>query len=307
MQEIDYLGEKIIKWQRGASSFLAWPQGGARLMNWHLSYADGSIRDIIHWPEQLTTLDGIANVRGGNPVLFPFCGRSFDQGEIHHWRTPDGHRLPMPIHGFARSGKFEVQSLNQNGFSARLAPSAEDFACYPYRYDFTVSYRFEELALYVELGLKNLDTKPMPWSAGHHFYFTLPWRDGTTRADYRIRIPAKEAYRHHADGSLLPVPEVPHEETFDSDELRDRIHTRLRTNTVVFGQKDEDEQIKIRIGTEERPDPATAVVTWSETETSPFYCVEPWMGPPNAAQHKTGLHMLEPGKAQSFLVEVSLR
>jgi len=307
MQEIDYLGHKIVKWERGSSTFLAWPQVGARLMNWHLSYPDGTIRDIIHWPDQPISLETIAKVRGGNPILFPFCGRTFDRGEIFHWRTPGGERLPMPMHGFAKDGKFELQNLSQNGFSARLVPTAEDQKCYPYSYEFTVSYRFEELALYVEFRLKNLDTKPIPWSAGHHFYFAVPWREGTARSDYRILLPAKEAYRHNPDGSLLPLPEAPQEDTFDSSGLRDRIHCRLRTNQVVFGPDDGEEQIRIRVGTEEKPDPATTVVTWTETDTSPFYCVEPWMGPPNSPEHKLGLHMVKPGKSQTFLVEVLLK
>jgi galactose mutarotase-like enzyme len=307
MQEIDYLGQKIIRWERGASTFLAWPQVGARLMNWNLSYPDGTVRDIIYWPDHLTSLDEVGKVRGGNPVLFPFCGRCFDKGEIFFWRTPDGDRLPMPIHGFAKQGKFELVSLNQNGFSARLLPTPEDRAVYPYRYEFTVSYRFEELALYVEFCLKNLDTKPIPWSAGHHFYFSLPWRDGTTRADYQIRIPAKEAYRHQSDGTLLPVPDFPQEGTFDNKEICDRIYSRLRSNTVAFGPTSGEEQIRIRIGTEEKPPAATTVVTWTETDASPFYCVEPWMGPPNSPEHKMGLHLVEPGKTQSFVVEIGLK
>lgn len=307
MQEIDYLGHKIIKWERGSSTFLAWPQVGARLMNWHLSYADGTTRDIIHWPEEPVTLEKMASVRGGNPILFPFCGRSFDKGDIQFWRTPEGERRSMPMHGFARDGKFELQSLNQNGFTARLLPTEEDVASYPYRYEFTVSYRFEELALYVEFRLKNLDTRPIPWSAGHHFYFSLPWREGSSRSDYRIRIPAKEAYRHKSDGSLLPMSDWQQEDRFDSSGLRDRIHCRLRSNSVVFGPADGEEQIHMRIGTEEKPSAATTVVTWTETDDSPFYCVEPWMGPPNSPEHGFGLHLVEPGKHQNFLVEVLLK
>lgn len=307
MQEIDYLGEKVIRWERGASTFLAWPPGGARLMNWYLRYADGTIRDVIHWPDNLASLKEIASVRGGNPILFPFCGRSFDQGEQGFWRTPAGERRPISIHGFAASSQFEVLNLNQNGFSARLLPTPETRESYPYRYDFTVTYRFEELALYAEFRLQNLDTEPIPWSAGHHFYFTLPSREGSSRADYQIYIPAKEAYRHSSDGSLVPVSDFPQEERFDSAGLRDRIHTRLKWNRVTFGPTDGDEQIDIRFGNSEKPDPGAAIVIWTEGEDSPFFCVEPWMGPPNSPASKVGLHFVEPGKSQSFLAEVHLR
>ena len=37
---------------------------------------------------------------------------------------------------------------------------------------------------------------------------------------------------------------------------------------------------------------------------APFYCVEPWMGPPNAPEHKVGLHYVAPGETQRFSVQV---
>ena len=51
MERIPYLGHTIFKWQVGASSFLALPEKGARLMNWNVTLGDGSVRDIIYWPE----------------------------------------------------------------------------------------------------------------------------------------------------------------------------------------------------------------------------------------------------------------
>ncbi len=36
---------------------------------------------------------------------------------------------------------------------------------------------------------------PIPWSAGHHFYFTLPWSEGARRGDYLKIL--------HYDGSGL--------------------------------------------------------------------------------------------------------
>ena len=70
MERIPYLGHTIFKWQVGASSFLALPEKGARLMNWNVTLGDGSVRDIIYWPE-IQNLDNIAGVRGGKGLL-PF-------------------------------------------------------------------------------------------------------------------------------------------------------------------------------------------------------------------------------------------
>ena len=173
MEVVEYQGAKIHKWQAGASTFLARPEAGARLMNWHIAMADGSTRDVIYWPVN-DDLSNLAKVRGGNPILFPFCGRSYHEGEIGYWQAQDGVRRPMPMHGFARGGTFEIEDLDERDFTAVLQPGEKDRECYPYQYKFSVIYRFHELSIDVELRLINRDDKDIPWSAGHHFYFQLP-------------------------------------------------------------------------------------------------------------------------------------
>ena len=71
-------------------------------MNWNVTLGDGSVRDILYWPE-VENLDNIASVRGGNPILFPFAGRTYDRGEIHQWRDAEGTRRPGPRTGKIRS------------------------------------------------------------------------------------------------------------------------------------------------------------------------------------------------------------
>jgi galactose mutarotase-like enzyme len=307
MEQVPYLGRTLTRWQVGQSTFLAIPEQGARLMNWHVTLADGSVRDVIFWPE-LQSLDDFPRVRGGNPILFPFCGRSFDQGEIHFWRDADGVRRPMPIHGLARQGDFQIQRLDERGFTARFQPGAEAQASYPYRYDFTVSYRFEPLQLFVEFRLRNHDTKPIPWCAGHHFYFTLPWTEGRTRADYFVRFPARTTVRQDfSNGQLQPGPVLAEEESLANLDLIDVFHTALKRNAVVFGDRGGGEPIILRVGTDRRPPKDVVVVTWTPDAQAPFYCIEPWMGPANAAEHQTGLHLVGPGETETFLVEISLR
>jgi galactose mutarotase-like enzyme len=307
MEKISYLGTKLTRWQVGPSTFLVRPEFGARLMNWNIALGDGSVRDVIYWPE-LATLDGFHTVRGGNPILFPFNGRSFDNNEIYFWRGADDVRRPMPLHGIARQGEFRVIHAGERGFTALFVPGAEARECYPFDYEFTVTYRFEALGLFAELTLKNLGPVPLPWSAGHHFYFTLPWTEGLVRDDYSVRIPATKTYRQdHTNGQLVPGPRLAAEETLTNKDLVDCIHTGLRGNEIVLGEKKGTSRITIRHGVDRVPPPDAAVVTWTPGDTAPCYCVEPWMGPPNAAGHKVGLHHVPPGGAQTFLVEVRVQ
>lgn len=298
-------GHTIHKWQVGASTFLAWPEAGARLMNWHIQMADGSVRDVIHWPED-ADYSKPAKIRGGNPILFPFAARTFCEGEIGYWKSPDGVRRPMQVHGYAREGQFRIETATNKGFLAVFEPSEACQEAYPYRYTFCVRYRFEELAFIVDFELKNEDEVPIPWSAGHHFYFKLPWHDGLERKDYHVNVPAKKAFHQDSDGKLVAVKEFPLDASFHDSAIVDLIRAKLKHNAVIFGPKSGEEAVEIIIGEHTVPSPWTTVVTWTENEDSPFYCVEPWMGPPNSPEHKHGLHFVDPGKTDVFTVRVAL-
>jgi galactose mutarotase-like enzyme len=307
MEKVSHLGHTLTRWRVGQSTFLAYPERGARLMNWNLTLGDGSVRDIVYWPE-LTSLDDFVKTRGGNPILFPFNARTFDGGDIYFWRAADGIRRPMPMHGIARQSDFAVTRLDPTGFTARLTPNAETRVCYPYEFDFDVTYRFAPLGLTCEFALTNHGQDPLPWSAGHHFYFTMPWTEGTTRADYLIRIPATRRYKQDPkNGQLLPGPELNLDEPLSNPALVDTLHTALKSNEVVFGERGRPGDIAVRIGTAKVPPPDATFVSWTLEDTSPYYCVEPWMGPPNAAEHKVGLHFVKPGETAKFTVSVAVK
>lgn len=305
MEEIEYLGEKIRRWQVGSSTFLVSPERGARLMNWNISFADGTFRDIIRWP-QIESPDQIVKARGGNPILFPFNARTFHEGEIGKWRDPDGQVRPMPMHGFARQGVFEITRIDQTGFGAKLIPGEEATEAYPYEYDFEVIYRFEEKELDVEFRLTNNDQRAIPWSAGHHFYFNLPWIEGTRRQDYKIRIPAKEACRQNDQGLIYGVKTGKKSIPISDNDLVDRIHYRLTDSILVCECDIDGSQIEIEVGTQEKPHSDYAVVTWTESDDSPFYCIEPWMGPPNSPENQIGYHLVNPGESGRFSVSVRI-
>ncbi|MSU65896.1 MAG: aldose epimerase [Opitutus sp.] len=306
MEKVPYQGQTLTRWRVGNSTFLAMPEKGARLMNWNITLGDGSVRDVLYWPENADFGD-IAKVRGGNPILFPFNGRCFDRGDIFFWRAADGVRRAIPIHGIARQGDFKVTHQDARGFSAQFLPGAEAQASYPCDYEFTVTYRFEPFGLSCEFALQNLGREPLPWSAGHHFYFTLPWSEGTKRSDYLIRIPASKRMRQDTTGALVAGPQLQAEENLANKDLIDCLHLGLRSNEVVFGERGRPGDVTVRLGHEKIPSPEAAFVTWSLADDSPFYCVEPWMGPPNAAEHKVGLHHVAPGETKKFAVSVSVR
>lgn len=88
MQSFEKSGQTLYKFTRGASSFVANIESGARLMNWSISLADGVVRDVVYWPENAPLGGGgeFGDVRGGIPVLFPFAGASFADGQKGFWK-----------------------------------------------------------------------------------------------------------------------------------------------------------------------------------------------------------------------------
>ena len=294
----------VERFKVGSSTYLICPEMGCRLMKWSLATATGG-REVLYWPDDYGETP-FANIRGGNPLLFPFCGRSFDRGLIGAWRDPMGERRTIPIHGIARQGRFLTRRQSDTGITAVLQPDEEAMRAYPFEYEFAVTYRFEELAFSVGLTLSNHGTDPIPWSAGHHFYFNLPWHAGATRADYQLRMDYRKCAYHAPDGKLIMEKDRESCHTLDDPKLINRIHWELRHNRISFGPKGGEEDIHILIGNNPVPMKNHSIVTWSESESSPFYCIEPWMGPPNAAEHGKGLHWVNPGDTASFDVEVSL-
>jgi galactose mutarotase-like enzyme len=306
MEKIPYLGQTLLQWKVGNSIFVALPELGARLMNWNLLLGDGTIRDVLYWPET-TTLNDFEKVRGGNPILFPFTGRCFDKGDIHFWRDHEGTRRPIPIHGIARQGKFKLVHTDETGFVALFEPSEESKASYPYEYEFTVTYRFEALGLSCELKVENIGKVPLPWCPGHHFYFTMPWNDNGKRSDYNVRIQADKTLKQNAQGLLSEGPALKQDENLGEPALIDTFHTRLRSNEAVVSHKDNLGEIIVKLGTNKVPELGSTFVTWSLAPESPFYCVEPWMGPANAPENKVGLQWVEPRGVATFNVSVHIK
>lgn len=304
-EKIEACGRDGLRCSIGPSSYTLLPEDGFRLMTWTVKTAK-SPREVLYWPEKPDPGTPVAKLRGGNPILFPFAGRSYDRGLECHWRTPEDRRLPMPQHGFARDGRFEVVDCNDQVITGRLLPTEEDREIYPYKYRFEVEYRFEDLAFTCVFRLFNEDDKAIPWSAGHHFYFTLPWHPGARRNDYQLMLDSRKQAFQGPDGKLILHRDRESCHNLADPEILGRNHFELRHRTISFGPRGGEEDIHLRVGSEDPPSKGLSIVTWTEAEDSPFYCVEPWMGPPNAAEHGKGLHYVNPGDCGTFQVEVSL-
>lgn len=294
-------------WKRGPSTYLGKPEVGARLLNWSLRMANNSVRDVLYWSKE-TSLGDLTSLQCGNSIFFPFCGRSYHKGQKDQWKDQKGIDRTMPENGFAQNGQFELCSLDERGFTAELKPNTANEEHYPFNYRFTIRYVFESIFFKIYLSLENLGDEPILWSAGHRFYFTLPWHRGLERDDYRFQVSAKKCFTQSPDGRLVPAQKGWTDQTsFGNQANNERIYTQLKNDTIIFGPNGGEEDVGISILKD-----SNTYSKWNcfkvctKNLDSRYFCVEPCMGPPNCVEHGKGLHAVSGGSTADFGIKIAL-
>ncbi len=272
----------------------AWfaPQAGARLLTWRRNG-----QAWIHWPDD-ADWSMPAKVRGGNPVLFPFIARHMVDGKVGLWREggcEGGALHKLPMHGFARDLPFAVSAQS----ATRLVMSLEDNEVtrrgYPFTFRFDVEYELGVDTLTATLRTTNRGSSPLPYYAGHHFYFPVA---AAERMDWRVEMQSSGGTTQNEDGSMTDHGVLEGPWTLDRPELIDRMHLRDGSNGECRWIHKSGRGIRFDLDVPGSI-PWHAVTTWTQTAESPFYCVEPWLGLPNAIHHGRWLRWLPPGMTET--------
>ena len=296
--------QDILEIADGASLLRIAPQAGGRLLSWHI---DG--QQVIHWPD-VADWSQPAKIRGGNPLLFPFLGRHRVDGQIGRWRDAEGTVRDLPMHGFARDLPFTASvepasATHSTTVRMTLADSDATRAGYPFGFRFEAAYRLaDDHTLDVELTTVNTGDTPLPYYAGHHFYFSLPH---TQRSETVLELPHTRRCYQQPDGSIsAPEPGEP-SYTLDETRILDRFHCLdgLPQRPVRLVAPGLNRTITIDL---QRPGsvPWYAVTTWTEAAESDFYCIEPWLGLPDAIHNGQGLRWLEPGQTETAALRITV-
>lgn len=283
-----FQGQDLVQIGNADTFLLLAPQYGGRLVRWvHQG------EDILYWPEQ-ADWSRPAKIRGGNPLLFPFIGRHFVEGAAGQWKDADGHVHALPQHGFARDLPFEVSDADaKSSITMTLRASEATRTGYPYDFVFETSYRLLPDGLEVCLRTLNTGTTRLPYYAGHHFYFALPH---VQRAAASLALPGTDRMRQQPDGSPGAGNSGDASYKLDDPRLQDTFHVFRNSPSAVLAMPDRHITFELDLPGSA---PWHAVTTWSEAETSDFYCVEPWVGLPDAIHHGQGLRWIEPGQSES--------
>ncbi|MGI4857295.1 MAG: aldose epimerase [Janthinobacterium lividum] len=313
----------IVELGDARSTLWVAPRAGGRLLCWRING-----HDVIYWPTQFD-LSAPARIRGGNPLLFPFIGRHRVGETPNQWQDAAGTVHALPQHGFARDLPFEAAvSADRRAVTMTLTSDAHTRAGYPFDFTFSAHYRLVGDALEVTLETRNTGDVPLPYYAGHHFYFALPH---ALRSASRLTLPPTMRCAQRADGSISDaVADAPAYCPGDP-QIQDQFHVLQQDvpqGVVTLEITPLGRRIAIELdarpleplepvaaetvgaagaaGTPAAPAPTAApssppwyaVTTWTESDTSDFYCVEPWLGLPNAIHHGQGLRWIPAGGSE---------
>ncbi len=292
MQQTLFQNHPVYQLQKGSSICHFSPENGARLLDWKIDE-----KPVIHWPED-ADWNNIAHVRGGNPILFPFVGRHNVDGEIGFWKDETGKVRELPMHGFARDMPFEVIDSSASHLQMRLSSNDTTREMYPFEFEFNVIYELEEASLKSTFITRNVGENALPYYAGHHFYLEIPH---TERTDWKITLPCKKWGWQNKDGSIRTETAQSSQTTLGDKAIIDRFHLEFTEPKVLLQSPN-----KRIIFAWTSDDPWFDVTTWTQNETADFYCVEPWLGLPDAIHHGMGLRMLAAGEVEEASCEIAL-
>lgn len=229
----------------------------------------------VFYLDKDTFYDEKANIRGGNPILFPICAQLKDgKYELN------GHVYEMKNHGFARNLPWEVvrTGATDHAFlTMRLVSNEETRAAYPFDFELVFTYVLKDGILSIEQEYHNKTNEKMPMYAGFHPYFKTGQKD----------IFYQTAARHYLDQNDMEVKR--YEGHLDIAPLKESvILLDAQESNIAFEVTDPRRTIRLDYSPE-----FGYVTIWSQ-EGKDFVCVEPWMAKTDEMNRKDELYWVEP-------------
>ncbi|WP_028612749.1 aldose epimerase [Paenibacillus harenae] len=219
-----------------------------------------------------------ANIRGGNPILFPICGQLEDQAF-----TWNGKPYKMANHGVARTAAWEVVGTSADGEASvtiRLQSNEQLLQSYPFAFELVFTYALQDGQLHTRQQYRNLsEAEAMPFYAGFHPYFAI---DGGKNIAYETDA---TRYLDYNDNQVKPF-----EGAVDLEGLVESVCLLdTKKNEISFPGA---EGARVRLRYDEI---FKYMVLWS-VKDRPFVCVEPWMAMTGELNRQEELVMLNAGE-----------
>ena len=204
------------------------------------------------------------------PIMFPVCG-----GLVDNEYLLNGNKYSMPKHGFARTSTFVVEQVTDDRVTFLLTANEETRKCYPFEFEFRVTYQLAEKSLKVCYDVKNLSDDTMYFSFGGHEGYYCP--EGIE--EYDVILPEPEnwdstllegayltdkVWRVLENSDTLPLKY----EYFKVDTL---IFLNMKAKRVVLRNRNTGRALQLSFAGNDY------FQIWTK-QGAPYICLEPWCG-----------------------------
>nr|WP_183602472.1 aldose epimerase [Paenibacillus phyllosphaerae] len=232
-----------------------------------------------------TFIDPEANIRGGNPILFPICGQLVNGA--YEW---DGVVYQMRNHGVARNRAWEVVSTSEEGeasLTVRLTAGEGTYNEYPWNFALEFTYTLKDGQLHIRQVYANQADTDMPVYAGFHPYFNISSKKFVYETD-------ATKFLDYNDNVVKPI-----DGAIDMDGLKESIALLdAQERQIAFPGPDGTGRVRLTYS-----DDFKYVVLW-QVDGKPFICVEPWMALNAELNRKEELPMIPAGTTRNLVVTI---
>jgi len=250
---------------------------------------------------------GSEKTRGGFPFLFPICGRLERDREAGAYAYA-GRVYRMAIHGFGmRLPWTVVDDGSESELVLELRDTETTRLQYPFEFKVALRFRADCGTLVIEQEYANIGDKAMPYYAGFHPYFCTP-EAGKGKEKTKIDFEPACCFAYNERLTDLAgekdIPVLPASVSEPSvNELLARLGGENRGTKLIL-----PDGLMIHMLAEgvDDADMFPYVQLYTSPEM-PFFCVEPWMGFPNALNTVCGVRWVDPGKSERGVLRVWTR
>ncbi len=283
----------------GLTRLTCLPEQGGLLTQLQMPDASGQSREILYLPGDWQAQGKIC---GGWPLCFPICGRLSCDGASQY--RHNGRLYRLDIHGFAHAQPWQVVEQTAQRLTIQLQDTPETRACYPFEFCLTLTYEIAAGVLSCRQRCENRGQGPLHYYAGLHPYFYI---DPTyQKSAVQIDVPGLRRIVYNDDLTDVvgeaAAPEFPL--PLSAPDVNESLH-EIDVEQPIRLLFPADFCLEMMIS-----GPAQRLLRYVQlyhVPEQPFFCIEPWMAPPNSLNHPERLPVLAPGEVHDMTVIMSAK
>ena len=258
--------------------------------------------------------------RGKAPFLWPAVGAQFPVGTIPKTSCGDGTytvagaSYPMPCHGFARNTPWQEVSSSASKTGARATVELRDSEAtrrfYPFGFSVQAAYELAAGHITIDYTIASSSTNggPMPFAAGNHIAFKLPFLAGTKPEEMTFETPSTVHLQRNATG-VLNGEQKPR--SFDRPTRLADFDARVAMSLAGYRSQPyallkDPQGLSLRISQQASSPESEPLVRFNVFggPTVGYLSPEPWFGTQNSLNTGNGRVELAAGKSWKWRIEL---